>query len=64
MLRPVLSSGDDFEGDYIWMGVTKNQQAMGRIKDEWFMKGAKWVKICEVSTCAGNGLMDSFVLKP
>ena len=65
VLRPVLSSGDDFEGDYIWMGVTKNQQAMGRIKDEWFMKGAKMgEKFAEVSTCAGNGLMDSFVLKP
>ena len=64
-LRPVLSSGDDFQGDYIWMGVTKNQQAMGRIKDEWFVKGGKMgEKFAEVSTCAGNGLIDSFVIKP
>jgi hypothetical protein len=64
-LRPILTSGGDVEADYIWMGIAKNQEAMGRIKDEWFNKGQKMAaKFAEVSTCAGNGLMDSFVLKP
>ena len=65
ILSPVLINGADFPYDSLWLGVAENQQAMGKVMDDWSAKGGEWQqKFDAASKCDSHALLTSMEVRP
>ncbi len=65
LMQPIKYAGADFSFDYIWLGVTHTQEAMGRNTDEWIATGGRLQeKFDSVAPCSGSSLAVSTEIKP
>ena len=65
LMQPIKYAGADFPFDYIWLGVTDTQEAMGRGTDEWIATGSRiQKKFDSVAPCSGSSQAVSTEIKP
>ena len=65
VMTPYLANGSDHPMDFIWVGFSMDQAALGTVADEWLAKGQKLqAKFDAVSTCDDHSFWRSLERRP